>query len=329
MSKGEAKVGILIANLGSPDAPSKKALRRYLKQFLSDKRVIQPVIPRWMWWLILNGIILNTRPKKSAKLYQSIWNRFGPGAPLVAISEKQLKALQERHKNSSVSISLGMRYGSPSLEKGLEVLLKQGVQQLIVLPLYPQYSKTTTESTFDVVRAMQQKHNNFPAITYITDYHQNPLYIEALKQSILKHWSKHGKPQKLIISFHGIPKIYCENGDIYPQHCEKTTELLVQALALKEDQYLLCYQSRFGKLEWLQPYLDKTLQSLPEQGIKNVQVICPGFAADCLETLEEIEQENKHYFLQAGGQQYSYINALNDSTEHIDVLNDVILSKLS
>lgn len=328
MSQNEPNVGVLICNLGSPDAPEKKAVRRYLKQFLSDPRVIQPVVAKWIWWLILNVIILNTRPKKSAKLYQSIWNKFGKGAPLVAITEKQLQALQKKFANTNIHVEMAMRYGNPSIQSGMDKLLKKNIDKLIVLPLYPQYSRTTTESTFDVIRQVKDSTSNFPSLQLISSYHTQPRYIKALKQSIENHWQKHGKPQKLIISFHGIPKIYAENGDVYPQQCEETTQLLVKALGLTTDEYLLCFQSRFGKLEWLQPYLDKTLQSLPAQGITDVQVVCPGFSADCLETLEEIEQENRDYFLQAGGEKYSYISALNDSDAHIALLESVITKHL-
>ncbi len=328
MSQNEPKVGVLICNLGSPDAPEKNAVRRYLKQFLSDPRVIQPVVAKWVWWLILNVIILNTRPKKSAKLYQSIWNKFGKGAPLVAITEKQLLALQKKFANTNIHVEMAMRYGNPSIQSGMDKLLKKNIDKLIVLPLYPQYSRTTTESTFDEIHQIKTATNNFPSLQLISSYHTHPRYIKALKQSIEKHWQQHGKPQKLIISFHGIPKIYVENGDVYPRHCDETADLLIKALELKSEDYLVCYQSRFGKLEWLQPYLDKTLQSLPAQGITDVQVICPGFAADCLETLEEIEQENRGYFLQAGGKKYSYISALNETDSHIALLESVITKQL-
>lgn len=328
MSQKEPKIGVLITNLGSPDAPDKQSVKKYLKQFLTDPRVIQPVVAKWIWWLILNGIILNTRPKKSAKLYLSIWDSFGKGAPLVAITQKQLEALRKHFQSSAIEIKMAMRYGKPSIEQGVNKLLAKNIDKLIVLPLYPQYSRTTTESTFDVVHKLIKSTDNFPDIQLIQDYHDDTLYIQALKQSVENHWKAHGKPQRLIISFHGIPKVYCENGDIYPQHCERTADLLVQALGLNKQEYVVCYQSRFGKLEWLQPYLDKTLQALPAQGITDVQVICPGFAADCLETLEEIEQENKAYFLEAGGEKYSYIPALNDDKEHIDCLKGIIVSNI-
>lgn len=324
MSQKEPKIGVLITNLGSPDAPDKKSVKRYLKQFLTDPRVIKQGIPRWLWWLILNGIILTTRPKKSAKLYQSIWGSFGKGAPLVDITEKQLFLLQNRFKNTEINVEMAMRYGGPSINEGIDKLLDKDIDKLIVLPLYPQYSRTTTESTFDIIHGIKSTRNDFPEYQLINSYHKNPRYIKALKQSIENHWQQHGKPQKLIISFHGIPKTYCDEGDIYPKHCYETADLLVEALGLKSDDYLVCFQSRFGKLEWLQPYLDKTLQSLPEKGITDVQVICPGFAADCLETLEEIEQENNAYFMHAGGKKYSYIPALNDKDAHINCLESVI-----
>ena len=320
----EPKTGVLITNLGSPDAPNKKAVKQYLKQFLSDTRVIQPVVGKWVWWLILNGIILNTRPKKSAKLYQSIWNTFGIGAPLLAITQKQLKALKKRFNSDNIEIAMAMRYGKPSIESAIDSLIEKGISRVIILPLYPQYSRTTTASTFDVIQAMKEKNSHFPKLRLIKDYHLHPQYIHALSQSIIKHWHKYGRPQKLIISFHGIPEIYVENGDIYPQQCQSTTSLLIKSLGLNEDEYLMCYQSIFGKLEWLKPYLNRTLKSLPAQGIKDVQIICPGFAADCLETLEEIEHENKAYFIAAGGEKYSYIPALNDDSLHIDCLSKII-----
>ncbi|MBL4773986.1 MAG: ferrochelatase [Alcanivoracaceae bacterium] len=328
MPNNEPKIGVLITNLGSPDEPDKKALKKYLKQFLSDKRVIQPIIPRWIWWLILHGIILNTRPKRSAKLYQSVWNSFGEGAPLLTITKKQLHRLKERFDHSTVEIEMAMRYGSPDIKLGIDKLLAKGIDQLIVLPLYPQYSRTTTESTFDIIHAIVKTHSNFPNLKLINDYYSHPGYINALKTSVEKHWQKHGKPQKLIISFHGIPQVYCDLGDVYPQHCYASAQLLVEALGLSTDDYMMCFQSRFGKLEWLKPYLDVTLRSLPSQNITDVQVVCPGFASDCLETLEEIEHENKQYFLESGGKKYSYIPALNDSEEHINCLEDIILSRI-
>ncbi len=322
------KIGVLITNLGSPDAPTKQALRKYLKQFLSDKRVIQPVVGRLAWWLILNVIILNTRPKKSAKLYLSIWNKFGKGAPLVDISYKQLVALREKFQGDSLAFALAMRYGSPSIENGVKELMQKGVDEIIVFPLYPQYSRTTTESTFDEIHSIEKTEFNGPKVKLVKNYHDNPLYIQALKTSVLIHQKIYGKPQKLVISFHGIPKIYVENGDAYPQQCQRTADLLIEALGLNPDECLVCYQSIFGKLEWIKPYLDVTLKSLPALGIKDVQVICPGFAADCLETLEEIEHENKEYFLTAGGEKYSYIPALNDSKAHIECLSNIIENTL-
>lgn len=322
------RTAVLITNLGSPDAPDKPSLRRYLKQFLSDPRVIQPVVPRWVWWLILNGIILNTRPKESAKLYKSVWGKFGTGAPLVDLTQKQLNLLKQRFAGEDMEMAMAMRYGNPDIIKTIDGLLTKETDKLIVLPLYPQYSRTTTESTFDMVAQAIKNQNGFPKLVKINDYHTHPKYIKALQSSIERHWQEHGKPQKLIFSFHGIPKIYCERGDVYPDQCYATVDLLVKKMGLSTDEYMVCFQSRFGKLEWLKPYLDETLKGLPEQGITDVQIICPGFSADCLETLEEIEEENKGYFLESGGKKYSYIPALNDSEEHIDCLSDVIRSYL-
>ena len=324
MSFFSVKTGVLLVNLGSPDAANDKAVRKYLKQFLNDKRVIhEDNMPHWLWWFILNVFILPARPKKSAKLYQKVWNSFGKGSPLVAISKKQALALENYFQNSNVEIALAMRYGNPSIAHGMNELLAKDVEKIIVLPLFPQYSKTTTESVFDEIRELKIL-KKLPQIQLINNYHDHPAYIDALKQSILNYWDTHGKADKLIISYHGLPQKYVDKGDIYPQQCETTTKLLVAALNLSSEQYLHCYQSRFGRQVWLQPYLDKQLKAMPAAGIKNVQVICPGFAADCLETLEEIEHENREYFMQAGGQQYNYIPALNHSPEHISSLLAII-----
>jgi len=321
MHRGEAKTGVLLVNLGSPDAVDNKSVKKYLKQFLSDDRVIHPdAMPRWLWWILLNGIILNSRPRKSAKLYQKVWDTFGKGSPLVVISKKITQALNVEFQGQNVECALAMRYANPSIQKSIDELLEKKVGKIIVLPLFPQYSKTTTESIFDEIK----KFKDTPIEHLIKDYHNHPAYIKAIKNSILNYWNKYGKADKLIISYHGLPQKYVDKGDVYPQQCEQTTKLLVESLNLSKDEYLHCYQSRFGKQIWLQPYLDETLKSLPTQGIKKIQIICPGFAADCLETLEEIDCENKSYFLQAGGLNYNYIPALNDSIEHILCLKNII-----
>jgi ferrochelatase len=320
--------GILITNLGTPDAANKKALKKYLKQFLSDPRLVESNFPRWVWLLILNLIILNIRPAKSAQAYAKVWGQFGNGSPLLDISLQQLSGLKEligNQFNGPVEIALGMRYGNPSIESALEELKQKKVRRLLVLPLYPQYSATTTASTFDEVTRVLQTWRWIPELRFVNHYHDNKDYINALVKSIKKHWQEHGQPQKLILSYHGIPKRYLLNGDPYHCECHVTTRLVAQQLGLKEDEYMICFQSIFGREEWLKPYLADTLKSLPSQDVKNVQVICPGFSSDCLETLEEIEEENMEYFIEAGGEKFSYIPALNASSDHLQTIESLIL----
>lgn len=324
----EAATGVLITNLGTPDAPTKQALRPYLKQFLMDPRVVEPPPARWVWWLILNGIILNTRPAKSAEAYQEVWDSEGPGAPLLNISQRQLDGIAERvkpHFAGKVVFELGMRYGNPSIESALEKLEAQGVQRLIVIPLYPQYAGATTASTFDEVTRVLQGWRWLPELRFINHYHRHPGYIKALANSIREHQNEHGKPDLLVMSYHGVPQRYLDNGDPYHCECHITSRLVAEELGMKPEDYKVTFQSRFGKEEWIKPYTDETMKSLPEQGIKNVQVICPGFSADCLETIEEIEGENREYFEEAGGEKFSYIKALNYRTDHLDALSDLVL----
>jgi ferrochelatase len=320
--------GILITNLGTPDAPDKKSLKRYLKQFLSDPRLVESTFPRWLWLLILNVVILNIRPAKSAQAYAKVWGQFGSGSPLLDISEQQrtgLEKLVKKQFSGPVEVALGMRYGNPSIPDALNELKNKGVRRLLVLPLYPQYSATTTASTFDEVTGELQKWRWIPEMRFVNHYYKNEAYINALVTSIQKHWQEHGKPQKLLISFHGIPKRYLLNGDPYYCECQGTARRIVEALQLTQDEYQVTFQSIFGREEWLKPYTSETLKVLPNHGIKDVQIICPGFSADCLETLEEIEEENKDYFIQAGGEKFSYIPALNTTPEHLSALTDVIL----
>ncbi len=326
---GEASAtGILITNLGTPDAPTKKALRIYLKQFLSDPRLVESTFPRWMWLLILNAVILNVRPAKSAKAYQQVWGKFGDGSPLLDISEQQRTGIEKLVKKQfagPVEVALGMRYGNPSIPDALNKLKNKEIRRLIVLPLYPQYSATTTASTFDEVTKELQTWRWIPEIRFVNNYYKNESYITALAKSIKKHWQKFGQPQKLLISFHGIPKRYLLNGDPYFCECHGTARRVAEKLNLKDEDYLVTFQSIFGREEWLKPYTSETLKSLPNQGVKDVQIICPGFSADCLETLEEIEDENKSYFVEAGGEKFSYIPALNSTPDHLNALTDVIL----
>ncbi len=320
------KIGVLLVNLGTPEKPETKAVRRYLKEFLSDPRVVEFKGPRWLWLLILNAVILNTRPKKSAAAYASIWDELGAGtgSPLMAISKRQAVALQNHFQNDEdYVIELAMRYGQPSIASGLKKLQQQGAEHVVILPLYPQYSATTTASIFDAVTSELQQWRMLPTMRFINNYHDNPLYIEALANQVKSHWQAHGNGF-LLMSFHGIPQRYLHNGDPYHCMCLKTGRLLAEKLQLKEDQYRVSFQSIFGREEWLKPYTEATLKSLPKEGVKHVQVICPGFAADCLETLEEIAVENRDYFLAAGGEEYSYIPALNESPAHIELLADII-----
>lgn len=318
-----ACTGVLLVNLGTPDAPNAGALRRYLREFLSDPRVVE--IPRLIWYPILYGIILNKRPAASAAKYREVWTE--DGSPLLHISQQQQQALQREMEvrfRGPVQIELAMRYGNPSIQQGLLKLKEENAQRILILPLYPQYCAATTATTFGKVFAELDRWRWMPELRTVQHYHDHPAYIEALADSVEQHWSKQGRADKLIMSFHGIPKRNLTLGDPYYCECHKTARLLAEKLNLKQSQYHMTFQSRFGKAEWLQPYTDKTLQALPDEGIKSVDVICPGFAADCLETLEEIQQENRDYFLEAGGETYHYIPALNATSKHIQALADVI-----
>lgn len=311
------KVGVLLVNLGTPDEPTASALRRYLAEFLSDPRVIE--IPRLLWMLILHGIILRTRPKKSAALYKKVWT--SEGSPLLAISRQQQIAIQEALQETA-SVKLGMRYGNPSISSALRELQKEAVRKIIVLPLYPQYASPTTGSTFDAVANELKTWRWVPELHFINNYCDEPLYIEALANSLREHIEQHGKPQKIIFSYHGMPKRYLLTGDPYFCFCQKTTRLVQEKLALDKSDCITSFQSRFGYAEWLKPYTDETLASLPKEGVKNIAIVSPAFSADCLETLEELDVENRHIFLNAGGEHYHYVTALNDREDHIFMLVD-------
>jgi len=323
-----ASTGILLTNLGTPGAPTKAALRTYLKEFLWDPRVVEQ--PRWLWWLVLNGIILNFRPAKSAAAYQKVWTEHG--SPLLAIGQKQREALQQSLQTTlgdSIHVELAMRYGNPSIKSGLETLREKNCRTIIILPLYPQYSATTTGSTFDAVADVLKRWRRVPALHLVDAYHKHPAYIVALADSIRAHWQQHGKSERLLMSFHGIPERYFKAGDPYPCHCRKTATLLREALGLDKDRAHISFQSRFGREPWIQPYTDETLKAWAKEGIKSVDVICPGFSADCLETLEEIGSENRDYFLNSGGEQYHYIPALNDNEAHITALAQIISEQVA
>ena len=324
----KAKVGVLLTNLGTPDAPTPSALRRYLKEFLSDPRVVEA--PRLIWWLVLNLVILTIRPRRSAAAYKTVWT--DEGSPLLihtkAQAEKVRAQLTDKY-GDDVVVEFAMRYGNPSVDSVIESMLKQGVTKLVVLPLYPQYSATTTASTFDAIAQSLTKRRAIPELRFIKNYHDFQPYIDALANKIDKHWQQHGRADKLIFSYHGIPKRYLTNGDPYHCECYKTSRLVAEKLGLNEDEYMTTFQSRFGREEWLKPYTDHTLQALPAQGVKSLQVVCPGFSSDCLETIEEIGEENRDYFLEAGGERFEYIEALNSDESHINALTQLIESNLS
>ncbi|WP_367023907.1 ferrochelatase [Aliikangiella maris] len=322
--KQSLKTGILLVNLGTPDAPDAPSLRRYLKEFLSDPRVVE--MPRLIWWMILNGIILNIRPKRSAKAYQSVWTE--QGSPLRIHLEEQTRQLINRYEsalgdsitNRCIEIDYAMRYGQPSVDSVLQKMMHAGVNKIIVLPLYPQYSAATTGSTFDAIAKTLTRFRQVPELHFISHYHDHPAFIQAIGNKIKRYWQQSGKAQKLIFSYHGIPKRYFDNGDPYHCECYKTSRLIAEYLELNEDEYMTTFQSRFGREEWLKPYTDETLKLLPQQGVKSVQMVCPGFSADCLETIEEIGIENRGYFMDAGGEQYEYIEALNSDLDHIEMM---------
>ena len=320
------KIGILITNLGTPDRPTKDGLRTYLKEFLSDPRVIE--VPKIIWQTILRLIILNLRPQKVAKLYKSIWKK--KGGPLLIMLQKQRKSLKKnlQKKLKDLKIEIGMRYGNPSIKSGLEKLRSQGCRKILILPLYPQYCAATTGSTFDKVTEILRKWRWIPELRFINNYFEEPMYIDCLIKSIKKSWKKKGKSQKLIFSYHGVPKKYLLKGDPYHCFCQKTTRLVAEKMKLKEKDYITTFQSRFGPDEWLQPYTDKTLEELPKKGIKKIHILSPGFSSDCLETLEELEVENKQNFLSSGGEEYNYIKCLNDNPQHIKMLESLILNHL-
>lgn len=319
-----SKTGILLANLGTPDTPSPKAISLYLKEFLSDPRVVD--LPRWKWLPLLNGIILPIRSRRIAKNYGAIWTE--QGSPLFAITQKQKVLLTEffQQRQQNVIIEIGMTYGNPSMQYAIDNLIEQKVDKIIVLPLYPQYSSTTTAPVFDVFAQALKRHRHIVPFEFIHSYHLDENYIEALVKSIKVRLKN---DEFLLFSFHGIPKRYEQEGDFYRLQCEQTAQAVMQKLGLKKEQWRLCFQSRFGSEPWLQPYTDKFLETAAQQGITKLAVICPGFSADCLETLEEIKEENKRIFLAHGGESYHYIPALNDSPEHIACLGNLLLKRMT
>lgn len=325
----EKQHGILLVNLGTPDAPTPAAVRRYLSEFLHDHRVVD--MSRWLWCPLLHGIILPLRSSRVARLYQSVWT--DDGSPLLAFSRRQQAALTQllAERETACPVELGMTYGQPSIAQALDALQAQGVTHLTVLPLFPQYSSSTTAAVWDGLSKALRTRRNLPAIRFIRDYHDNPLYIAALAEKLRRSLPAQDSgawPDKLLFSFHGLPQRYVDEGDEYARQCEMTAQAVADELGLTPEQWQLSYQSRFGREEWLKPYTDQTLTAWPAQGVRKIAVVCPGFAADCLETLEEIAEQNQHTFLQAGGEQFTYVAALNDDRAHIELMYHLVQNEM-
>ena len=316
------KIGVLLTNLGTPDSPDPKSLRKYLNQFLMDRRVVD--LPRIFWVPLLKLIILNIRPRRSAKLYKKIWT--DKGSPLLSFSRKIIEKIDQKFKNkkNNFIIILGMRYGSPSIKKALQKFKKEGVSKILVFPLYPQTGSPTTSSTFDAINNFLNKELWMPNLRFISGYHDHPFYINLLADSIEKSFSDNGKPEKLIFSFHGMPKRYLKNGDPYYCFSHKTARLVAEKLNLKTDEYDLAFQSRFGREEWLKPYIEDIIIDYKKEDVKSLQIISPAFSVDCLETLEEINIQYRKLFLNNGGERFHYIPCLNDTKGHIEMIKMII-----
>jgi len=321
--RSQETTGILLLNLGTPDAPTPSAVRRYYREFLWDRRIVDT--PRWLWWPIFQAILL-LRPAKGAKTYQKIWDENG--SPLLHISRQQCELISARLKSivsQPVVVELGMRYGNPSIASALQKLREAHARRILVLPLYPQYSCSTTASSFDAIANVVKHWRWIPEFRFVNQYHNNEAYISALANSIMDTWEQTGQPEMLLFSFHGTPKRFLLEGDPYHCMCQTTARLVAEKLGLVESRWQVTFQSIFGREEWLQPYTINTLKTLAQSGFGSVHVVCPGFSADCLETLEEINQENRRAFEQAGGKQFHYIPALNDREDHIEALVNLIL----
>lgn len=319
------KVGVIITNLGSPSSPTKAALKRYLAEFLSDPRVVE--VPRWLWWLILNGVILQIRPGRSAKTYAKIWTE--KGSPLSFIMADLKDKLEKKLKSSLLAtdnlvVDFAMRYGKPGIERVVKDMQAQGVQRLIVLPLYPQYSGSTTASTFDEFARVLSTLRWQPSLDFLPPYYDHPHFVETIAQSITDYRAKNGSGELLVFSYHGVPQRYLHKGDPYHCQCLKTSRLVLEKLEIPEAEARTYFQSRFGREPWLQPYMDLSLEELAQQGYKNIDIICPGFSIDCLETLEEVKMEAQQAFVDAGGETLNYIPCLNDSKAHVKLLQHLL-----
>ena len=316
-------IGILVVNLGTPEAPTAPAVRRFLKQFLWDPRVVE--YPRVLWWLILNLIILTIRPSRSAEAYRKIWTE--QGSPLMIHSQQIVSKLQQRfqgHAAGPIEVQLAMSYSEPSIDHAIDKLIAKGARRILTLPLYPQYSGTTTASVYDAVASKMKQLRWIPESRFINNYHDTPEYIAALAQSIRDYWDSNGRADKLLLSFHGVPRSTLLKGDPYHCQCQKTGRLLAEALELTSDDWLLTFQSRVGREQWLTPYTDETIKNLGSEGLSTLDVVCPGFSTDCLETLEEIAMQNAEFFTEAGGKSLNYIPCLNASDGQINVLGTLL-----
>jgi len=327
-TKTTVKTGILLINLGTPDAPTATKVRRYLAEFLHDRRVVDT--PRWLWWPILHGIILRIRPRPAARAYRKIWTP--QGSPLLQITRQlghELRSVLQTNSDSAPQVAIAMCYGQPSIASALQELAQKDIDRLLVLPLYPQYSATTTAAAFDLVFKELMRWRVVPALHTIDQYHAHPAYIDAVSDSVRSHWQQQPRAQKLLFSFHGLPQSYVDAGDPYAAQCQRSSQLIADRLGLAPQDWQLCYQSRFGRKPWLQPYTDKTLIEWARQGTESVDVICPGFAVDCLETLEEINMQNRALFLENGGKSFNYIPALNSATPHARALAAILGDSLA
>lgn len=324
----DKKLGVILVNLGTPDAPTAKAVARFLRKFLSDQRVVEA--PRWLWWAVLNAIVIPLRAGKIATAYRAIWSHRG--SPLRTITEDQVGGLQafldRTPPRCAFRVTYALTYGEPSLAVRVAELLQHGVEKIIVLPLYPQYSATTTGAVYDQLASLVMSSRNVPDITVIKQYCQCPEYIEVLARSVLRHWRNTGRNQKLLIAFHGIPEEYVEKGDPYREQCVATAIALANRLQLGDDQWAYSFQSRFGRQEWIKPYADALLVQWAESGAESVDVICPSFSADCLETLEEMGMRNRELFLLRGGKKFSLIPCLNADPEHVEILAKIVRQQL-
>lgn len=320
--------GVVLVNLGTPDAPTAPALRRYLAEFLSDPRVVETA--RWLWWLILHGVILRIRPARSARAYATVWTERG--SPLLIGSQALTDAVAAQIKSTlgaaAPEVVLAMSYGNPNLRDVLESLRARGLRRLLVVPLYPQYSGSTTGSVFDAVSRQLQRWRWIPELRFVTDYYREPGYVQALAASVREHWQARGRGERLLLSFHGIPGRYLIDGDPYYCQCQVTARLLREALGVADDELFVTFQSRVGREPWLQPYTDRTLVEWAKSGVRRVDVLCPGFSIDCLETLEEIAAQNAEAFEHAGGERLSYIPALNHRADHVETISRLIIRQM-